>query len=109
MIEVKSIKLLTSIDCRMFEWLLLLWSSMTSKMSENSTLNTDIDSARDTEKNEERRRFDCSIKKTEEEKEDISIFDERERNLWILRADDFDNELLLKLKDRNLEFANVTR
>ena len=71
----------------------------------------DIESARGTKKNEKRRRsrFDRFVNEAEEEKEDISISDERERNFWVLRADGFDNELSLELKDRDLEFANVTR
>ena len=82
---------------------------MTSKMSKDSTLSIDTDSARDTKKNEKRRRFDCSIKRTEKKKEDTSILDEKKRNLWILKADDFDNELLLKLEDRDLKLTNVIR
>ena len=80
-------------------------------MSKDSTLNTDIESTRDTEKNEERRRSrsDRLANEAEEKKENISIFDERKRNLWVLRTDDFDNELSLKLEDRDLEFASVTR
>ena len=78
-------------------------------MSKGSTLNIDTDSARGTKKNEERRRSDCSVKGVEKKKEDTSTLDERKRNLWVLGAGDFDNELLLELEDRNLELANVIR
>ena len=64
---------------------------------------------RDTKKNKKRWRFVRFVNKIKIEKKNVSTFDEKKLNRWLLKIESFENKLSLKLKDRNLKFANVIR
>ena len=92
-VKIESIKLLNWINC--------FWSSINSMLFIHTKL------TRNTKKKTST--FWLFRKWNWKKKENASILDEKERNRWFLKMDDFENKLSLKLKNRDLKFANVIR